>query len=110
MSDNTMPERLWAVRAPQVVLTSEAPRELGQEYIRADVAQAHLDAERKRIAELEAAQCANSEIVGLIAQWAFTDGSHHRQWLLDQILRAAAGNNYETVVSRLYEWDEGVPP
>lgn len=37
MSETTtgaMPERLWAVRAPQVALNT---KELGQEYIRADI-------------------------------------------------------------------------
>ena len=105
-----MPERIYAGYESDGTAWWHERMLLTTEYIRADVAAAQLAERDARVAELEAAQRANSEIVGLIAQWAFTDGSHHRQWLLDQILRAAAGNNYETVVSRLYEWDEGVPP
>jgi hypothetical protein len=45
----------------------------------------------------------------------------HKQWLLDQVVRALAGDGYDDWVRRhcaseddtdpdAYDWDEGVPP
>ena len=63
MSDNTMPERLWAQynRDDDTSVEYNAwhthdDKFTETEYIRADVAQAQLDAANARIAELEAAQ------------------------------------------------------
>ena len=49
MSDNTMPEHIYAGAWPGYWYTTAQP--LTTEYIRADVAQAQLDAERKRIVD-----------------------------------------------------------
>ena len=47
------------------------------------------------------------------------DGAHHKQWFLDQVIRALTGDAYEDWVQQhcdgedgpeTYEWDEGIPP
>ena len=47
------------------------------------------------------------------------DGAHHKQWALDQICRALAGNKYEEMVAawregedgpNTYTWDTGIAP
>ncbi len=47
------------------------------------------------------------------------DGGHHKQWVIDQMVRALTGNMYEHWVERqkagedgpdTYEWDEGIAP
>ena len=58
------------------------------------------------------------EALDLIAQYGGVDGAHHKQWLLDQLVRKLA-NNYEEWVERYqdgedgaetYLWDEGIAP
>lgn len=48
-----------------------------------------------------------------------TDGDHHKAWVIDQMVRALAGKDYEHIVALAkmgqdgpdtYEWDEGIPP
>ena len=61
------------------------------------------------------------DIVEIIHQYGGIDGEHHKQWVLDQIVRIAMGNDggYEAWVrdhcagkdgTDTYEWDEGVAP
>jgi hypothetical protein len=47
------------------------------------------------------------------------DGSHHKAWVIDQIVRALTGSKYEEVIKankvgedgpETYDWDEGVAP
>lgn len=47
------------------------------------------------------------------------DGAHHKMWVIDQIVRALAGDTYTSWVTfqrsgedgpDTYEWDEGTPP
>ncbi len=47
------------------------------------------------------------------------DGAHHKQWVIDQMIRALTGDDYEEWVSthnfgedgpHTYSWDEGTPP
>lgn len=43
------------------------------------------------------------------------DGSHHKTWVIDQIVRALTGDNYEAWVTEYeengeYEWDRGIAP
>ena len=47
-------------------------------------------------------------VQNLIVDASFTDGSHHKNWYLDQMLRIIAGDNYEVFVSRFEDWDEGI--
>lgn len=36
------------------------------------------------------------------------DGAHHKQWVIDQMLRALSGGVYEELIPE--DWDEGVVP
>jgi hypothetical protein len=47
------------------------------------------------------------------------DGSHHKAWVIDQIVRALTGDDYEEFVANAcagengphtYDWDTGIPP
>jgi hypothetical protein len=55
----------------------------------------------------------------LAHQWGGIDGGHHKQWIIDQMVRALAGPDYEQWVARrkpgddgpdTYDWDEGIAP
>jgi hypothetical protein len=58
----------------------------------------------------------------LIQRFGGIDGSHHKQWVLDQIARVLTGDFYEEWVKDMkgeydeeneefeYEWDEGIAP
>jgi hypothetical protein len=48
-----------------------------------------------------------------------TDGAHHKMWVIDQMVRALAGDHYEQFVKNAchgedgydtYEWDTGIAP
>jgi hypothetical protein len=66
--------------------------------------------------------CLNSNIqsaIDFIFQYGGIDGSHHKQWTLDQVLRILTDNNYENLVKEYmsgedgkftYDWDEGIAP
>ena len=47
------------------------------------------------------------------------DGSHHKSWVIDQMVRALTGDKYEEWVTEYkkgedgavtFEWDEGIAP
>lgn len=59
-----MPERLWAARAPQVVLSANAIP-LGQEYIRADVTAAQLAERDNLIAQMTASLAGRYDLKAL---------------------------------------------
>lgn len=51
--------------------------------------------------------------------YAGFDGAHHKQWVIDQMVRALTDSSYEDWVTmyemdengnRVYEWDTGVAP
>ena len=58
----------------------------------------------------------------IIEQYGGFDGAHHKQWVLDQIVRKLVGDKYEEWVKEMrgeyddeeemyeYDWDEGIPP
>lgn len=57
--------------------------------------------------------------ISLIWEYGGIDGDHHKQWLIDQVLRALCGRKYKEWVKNFedgedgpqtYEWDEGVAP
>lgn len=59
------------------------------------------------------------EAIDLVVRYGGIDGSHHKNWCLDQVVRILAGDRYETIVAAAcdgedgpatYEWDEGIPP
>ena len=48
-----------------------------------------------------------------------TDGAHHKDWVIDQMVRTLTGENYEQVVAaaragddgpETYDWDCGIAP
>ena len=58
------------------------------------------------------------QALDLIAEWGGIDGGHHKQWLLDQLVRTLA-DDYHTWVKKweygedgpqTYEWEEGIAP
>jgi len=56
----------------------------------------------------------------LIENYGGIDGSHHKQWILDQIVRILTGKHYETWLENYEdrdddgnpqcEWDTGIAP
>jgi hypothetical protein len=55
--------------------------------------------------------------VGLVLELVFADGqvdgAHHKAWVIDQVARIVAGDEYESLVAsynELGEWDEGIAP
>lgn len=64
--------------------------------------------ERKRI----------DEALDLVMSYGGIDGEHHKQWVLDQVVRILA-DDYDAWVTEAkagedgpetYEWDVGIPP
>ncbi len=54
-----------------------------------------------------------------IDQFGGIDGAHHKQWVLDQVVRQLTGDDYEPWVRQYndgedgpetYEWDVGIAP
>ncbi|MBC9705311.1 MAG: hypothetical protein H9W81_10130 [Enterococcus sp.] len=52
-------------------------------------------------------------------QWSGFDGSHHKDWVIDQIVRALTGDKYNEFVEVFcngeegpdtYKWDTGIAP
>lgn len=59
------------------------------------------------------------EALDLILQYGEIDGGHHKQWVLDQVVRKLTGDNYDAWVREFckgehgpetYEWDTGIAP
>ena len=52
--------------------------------------------------------------VGIAVQYGGFDGDHHKAWVIDQMVRALTGENYEEIVRQACdsgaEWDVGIPP
>ncbi len=55
----------------------------------------------------------------LIVQYGGIDGGHHKQWVLDQVVRALTGDKYEEWLKnyengedgpKTYSWDIGIAP
>jgi len=51
--------------------------------------------------------------------YAGIDGAHHKDWVIDQMIRALTAHKYEDFVRQAkagadgpetYSWDEGIPP
>lgn len=51
-------------------------------------------------------------------QYAQIDGSHHKMWVIDQMVRALTGDRYEEFLKEFFDgdeedewiWDEGIAP
>lgn len=61
----------------------------------------------------------NSEALAIIEQYGMTDGAHHKQWVLDQVLRALLGPalyarwvaDYNAATAGEGDpWDPGIAP
>lgn len=57
--------------------------------------------------------------LSLAIRYGGIDGAHHKDWVIDQMVRALAGPDYETFVDRAcdgedgpetYTWEEGIAP
>lgn len=52
--------------------------------------------------------------VELGIQYGQIDGSHHRLWVIDQMLRLLLGDKYDEAIAERngdeYDWDVGIPP
>ena len=44
----------------------------------------------------------------LIGEYGWTQGAHHKQWVIDQVLRLLAGAEYERIAAD--DWDRGIAP
>lgn len=62
-----------------------------------------------------------NEILDFISQWGGIDGNHHKQWVLDQLIRLCceSESEYQEWVEKYedgddgpetYEWNEGIAP
>lgn len=61
-----------------------------------------------------------ADALALILQYGDVDGAHHKQWLIDQIVRVLVGNDdYPAWVANFergelgphtYSWKEGIAP
>lgn len=53
------------------------------------------------------------QAINLILEYGYIDGAHHKQWLLDQVLRVLAGERYDAMVAPVDDvddWDTGIAP
>lgn len=59
------------------------------------------------------------DAIKLALECGQTDGAHHKMWVIDQIVRILAGDNYESLIRArcdgedgpdTYAWDVGTPP
>lgn len=57
--------------------------------------------------------------IDLAVQYGQYDGDHHKAWVIDQMVRALAGNRYKQIVNEAkagedgpetYDWNEGIAP
>ena len=59
------------------------------------------------------------QAIDLAVQYGGIDGAHHKAWVIDQMVRVLAGDEYDALVANAkdgedgpdtYEWDEGIAP
>lgn len=57
--------------------------------------------------------------IELSVRYGGIDGAHHKMWVIDQMVRALAGDDYARIVAEAcdgedgpdtYEWDVGIAP
>lgn len=53
--------------------------------------------------------------IDLAYQYSQIDGAHHKAWVIDQMIRALTGEEYDVFVydyceNGKYTWDEGIAP
>lgn len=58
----------------------------------------------------------NERAAALALQYGMIDGAHHKQWLIDQMLRIIAGGGYAEIIEVFNsdedysDWDTGIAP
>jgi len=59
------------------------------------------------------------EAISMAVQFGGIDGAHHKDWVIDQMVRILAGNNYSKIVkeachgedgANTYSWEVGIAP
>ena len=59
------------------------------------------------------------QVLNLIEEWGGIDGGHHKQWLLNEIVKTITKDGYEQWIKiyedgedgpETYEWDTGIAP
>jgi hypothetical protein len=54
------------------------------------------------------------EAVKIAVSYGGIDGAHHKDWVIDQMVRVLAGRNYDQIVTDACadgaDWDEGIAP
>ena len=59
------------------------------------------------------------QAIEIAMNWGGVDGSHHKAWVIDQMVRILAADSYDSVVAdarfgedgpTTYDWDEGIAP
>jgi len=57
--------------------------------------------------------------IDIAIKYGGTDDAHHKAWVIDQILRILAGDQYEEIIKKAkegedgpetYDWDKGIAP
>lgn len=57
--------------------------------------------------------------IDIALEYGQTDGAHHKMWVIDQMLRALTGDDYDRIITDYctgsdgpdtYWWDEGIAP
>lgn len=51
-----------------------------------------------------------NKIVNYLFEALSTDGSHHKQWYLEEILKMLINNKIFETSKKNWEWEEGVAP
>jgi hypothetical protein len=75
-----------------------------------------LDERRERINTLEAKLALARKAAELAWRYGMIDGAHHKQWVIDQMLRTILGDEYDAWVREhngnvQYDpWDRGIAP
>lgn len=77
------------------------------------------DLEKQLRHEAEQGRKAREDAIELAVRYGGIDGDHHKAWVIDQMVRALAGDGYAEVVRNAcdgsdgpntFDWDEGIAP
>lgn len=51
-----------------------------------------------------------SNVINLCLDGLTTDGGHHKQWALEEILKLITSETVFDIYKNQYEWEEGIAP
>ena len=60
-----------------------------------------------------------ADALKIAMRYGWIDGAHHKQWVIDQMVRVLAGDRYQELIdmfnepdesSMVPQWDEGIAP